>query len=80
MLITKDNLNEVEFENQDARLLIQEVVTNTSASLYYYHGTEITVMKAIDIYNRALKADREDPYYGTHFFGLDGGLPRLLCS
>ena len=35
MKITKDNLNEVMFENQDARLLIEDVVTHTGASLYY---------------------------------------------
>ena len=28
MKITKDNLNEVMFENQDARLLIEDVVTH----------------------------------------------------
>ena len=33
MKITKDNLNEVLFENQDARLLIEDVVTHTSANL-----------------------------------------------
>ena len=34
MKITKYNLNEVLFENQDARLLIEDVVTHTGASLY----------------------------------------------
>ena len=48
MKITKDNLNEVLFENQDARLLIADVVTHTSANLYYYHDIEITVQKALD--------------------------------
>lgn len=33
MKITKDNLNEVLFENQDARLLIADVVAHTSANL-----------------------------------------------
>lgn len=49
MKITKDNLNEVLFENHDARLLIADVVTHTSANLYYYHDIEITVQKALDI-------------------------------
>ena len=44
MKITKDNLNEVMFENQDARLLIEDVVTHTGASLYYYHDMEITAV------------------------------------
>lgn len=37
MKIRKDNLNEVMFENHDTRLLIEDVVTHTSANLYYYH-------------------------------------------
>lgn len=70
MIITRDNLNEVLFENHDARLLIQEVVTNTSANLYYYHDVEISVRMAIDIYNRAHKADEEERFYSVSF--LDG--------
>lgn len=67
MIITKNNLDEVLFENHDARLLIQEVVTNTSANLYYYHDVEISVRMAIDIYNRAYKADEEDSFYSVSF-------------
>ena len=42
MKITKDNLNEVLFENHDARLLIADVVTHTrypapSEPLFLYH-------------------------------------------
>ena len=59
MKITKDNLNEVLFENQDARLLIEDVVTHTSANLYYYHDIEITVQKALDIWYKAREADEE---------------------
>lgn len=80
MLITKENLNEVEFENQDARLLIRDVVTNTSASLYYYHGIEISVMRAIDIYNRAYKADMENQFYHMSFLDGNYGQSSLLCS
>ena len=57
MKITKDNLNEVLFENHDARLLIADVVTHTSANLYYYHDIEITVQKALDIWHKAQAAD-----------------------
>lgn len=60
MKITKNNLNEVVFENEDARLLIEDVVTHTSASLYYYHGLEITVQAALGIWNRAYQADGEE--------------------
>ena len=60
MKITKDNLNEVLFENQDARLLIADVVTHTSANLYYYHDIEITVQKALDIWHKAQAADGEE--------------------
>ncbi len=67
MTITRDNLSEVLFENQDAKLLIQEVVTNTSANLYYYHDVVISVRMAIDIYNRAYRADEEDSFYSVSF-------------
>ena len=60
MKITKDNLNEVLFENQDARLLIADVVAHTSANLYYYHDVEITVQKALDIWHKAQAADGEE--------------------
>ena len=60
MKITKDNLNEVLFENHDARLLIADVVTHTSANLYYYHDIEITVQKALDIWHKAQAADGEE--------------------
>lgn len=80
MVITKNNLNEVMFENYDAELLIKEVVTNTSANLYYYHNIEISVKMAIDIYNRALKADEEDTFYTVSFLNNSKNISQLLCS
>lgn len=64
MMITKNNLNCVTFENEDARLLILDVVSHTSACLYYYDtDIEITVSMALKIRERAYKADeREDSY------------------
>lgn len=47
MKITQSNLNEIIFENQDAKLLIEDVASHTSINLYYYHDTEITVKKGI---------------------------------
>lgn len=80
MVITKNNLNEVMFENYDAELLIKEVVTNTSANLYYYHNIEISVKMAIDIYNRVLKADEEDTFYTVSFLNNSKNISQLLCS
>lgn len=60
MKITRDNLDEVMFENHDARLLIEDVVTHTGANLYYYHDIEITVQKALEIWYRAQEADRDE--------------------
>ena len=82
MKITKDNLNEVMFENHDARLLIEDVVTRTSANLYYYHNIEITVQKALEIWYKA--ADEEDDMIGQYSvsfldFSKDK-IPELLCS
>ena len=84
MKITKDNLNEVMFENHDARLLIEDVVTRTSANLYYYHNIEITVQKALEIWYKARAADEEDDMIGQYSvsfldFSKDK-IPELLCS
>ena len=77
MKITKDNLNEVLFENQDARLLIADVVAHTSANLYYYNDVEITVQKALDIWHKAQAADEEeDGFYSVSF--LDFSKERIL--
>lgn len=60
MILTKNNLNEVIFENQDAKLLIQDVVEHTGAILYYYHGIEITVQTALNIWQRACSLENEE--------------------
>ncbi|MCD7908149.1 MAG: hypothetical protein LUH04_10805 [Clostridium sp.] len=57
MKITRDNLDEVMFENQDARLLIEDIVASTSANLYYYHDREITVRMALELWYKAQAAD-----------------------
>ena len=77
MKITKDNLNEVLFENQDARLLIEDVVTHTSANLYYYQHIEITVQKALDIWYKAREADEEEiGFYSVSFLDFSKkGMP-----
>ena len=75
MKITKDNLNEVMFENQDARLLIEDVVTHTGASLYYYHDMEITVQRALDIWYKAMGAEEEEE---DRWETTRAGLPDVL--
>lgn len=66
MMITKTNLNRVTFENEDARLLILDVVTHTSACLYYYDtDIEITVFMALRIRERAYKADQQTSIYSV---------------
>lgn len=67
MMITRNNLNEVLFENQDARLLVEYVVSNTQAAIYYYHGVELTVKNALRIYKRAMKAEEEESAYNVSF-------------
>ena len=83
MKITKDNLNEVLFENHDARLLIADVVTHTSANLYYYHDIEITVQKALEIWQKAQSADEDEieGQYSVSFLDFSKErIPELLCS
>ena len=70
MKITKDNLSNVIFENHDAKILIEDVVTHTTANLYYY-GEEISVMSAIDIWKRAYKATQEESVYSMSFLKSD---------
>lgn len=66
MMITKETLNQVTFENEDARLLISDVVSHTSACLYYYDtDIEITVFMALKIRERAYKADKRDDFYSV---------------
>ena len=79
MKITKDNLNEVMFENHDARLLIEDVVTSTSANLYYYHDIEITVQKALEIWYEAQAADEDEIIVSFLDFAKER-MPELLCS
>lgn len=66
MMITKQNLNQVTFENEDARLLILDIVSHTSACLYYYDtDIEITVFMALKMRERAYKADRGEGFYSV---------------
>lgn len=65
MIITAENLNEVLFENQDARLLIEDVVRNTEAVVYYYSGIEIRTMTAIKIWNRAMAFREQNEVYNV---------------
>ncbi|EXG87032.1 MAG: hypothetical protein ACK5H4_24410 [Lacrimispora sphenoides] len=80
MMITKNNLNEILFENQDARLLIERVVSLTQATLYYYHDDEITVEKALEIYNRAMRAEEEDAFSCVSFLDFSREKSKLLYS
>lgn len=55
MLLTKNNLNIVLFENHDARLLIEDIVTNTDTNIYYYTGTLLTLAHALRLWNKVHK-------------------------
>lgn len=81
MKITKNNLREVIFENEDARLLIEDVVTHTTANLYYYHDMEITVRMALDIWHKAAAADEDsEGFYSVSFLDFrKEKLPTPLC-
>lgn len=82
MKITKNNLDEVLFENQDARLLIEDVVSHTEAGLYYYHDVEITLQAALNIWNKANEAEEADSPYQASFLDFSGtrGLRPSCCS
>lgn len=63
MKITKNNLNEVMFENEDARLLILDVVSHTQANLYYYHDMEITVQLALSVWKQTVEAEENERFF-----------------
>ena len=63
MKITKNNLNYVLFENQNARLLIEDVVAHTSADLYYYHERELSEAEALHIWYAANEADGNQEFF-----------------
>lgn len=66
MMLTRNNLNQVNFENEDARLLILDVVSHTSACLYYYDThIEMTVSMALKIRERAYKTDEGEGFYSV---------------
>ncbi len=71
MQITKNNLDEIAFENHDARLLIEDVVTNTPANLYYFHDEEITVQQALAIWYNAQAAFQEGIPYRINLLMAD---------
>ena len=77
MMITRNNLNEILFKNQDARLLIEYVVSHTQATLYYYHGVELTVENALKMYNRAIRAEEEESICNMPFLRLDKNTKRI---
>lgn len=72
MKITRNNLNEVLFENHDARLLIEDVVSHTEAVLYYYHDAEITLQAALKIWKRATEAEHNAAAYHVSFPDFSG--------
>lgn len=59
MMVTRNNLNQLQFENHDARLLIEDVISHTQINLYYYHKEEITVKDALKIWYKACEAEKE---------------------
>ncbi len=64
MIITKTNLNQITFENEDARLLLLDVVSHTNACLSYCDTEiEITAFMSLKIRERAYKADRQNSIY-----------------
>lgn len=78
MKMTKDNLNSVIFENQNARLLIEDVITHTCASLYYYHEREVTEAEAFKIWRDATAAG-EDYKEADYGYGQGCNHASLIC-
>lgn len=50
MMITKDNLYDVTYENENTRLLITDVVNGSNMNVFYKNDTEITLAMALNIW------------------------------
>lgn len=57
MRITKENLHNAVFENENARLLILDAVSHTAVNLYYYYDVEITERQALNIWYKAYELE-----------------------
>lgn len=49
MRINRRNLNHIRFENHNAKLLIQDIIVNSSATIFYYN-IEITEKYAVRLW------------------------------
>lgn len=64
MRITKNTISGINFENEDARLLVLDIVTHTNAQIYYCDtDMEITVFIALKIREKAYKAEKKGERY-----------------
>ncbi len=64
MLVTRDTVNNMNFENEDARLLVLDTVNHTNAQIYYWDADiEITVFIALKIREKAYKAEERGETY-----------------
>lgn len=56
MIITLDTLNEIDFENEDARLLITEIVYKLHGVIHIFDDKEVSLALAIQLYNTLQEA------------------------
>lgn len=56
MRITLENLNEIDFENEDARLLITEIVYKLNGFIHIFDDKAISLDLAIQLYNTLQEA------------------------
>lgn len=56
MRITLENLNEIDFENEDARLLITEIVYKLNGVIHIFDDKTISLDLAIQLYNTLQEA------------------------
>ena len=56
MRITLENLNEIDFENEDARLLITEIVYKLNGVIHILDDKAISLDLAIQLYNTLQEA------------------------
>ena len=72
-------LDKILFENHDARLLIEDVVSHTQACLYYFNGVEFTMQNAQNIWYRAMRDEEDNRAYSISFLDLTrNSVPELF--
>ncbi len=58
MLLTMENLHMADYENQDAKLIIEDLIVNHQVKIVLYEGAEITIELALSMWHSISKSEK----------------------